>query len=761
MNKEPLRSANASPCLGMFNALPDLACILSADDRVDAVNPVWMREFAGAGHDAAAVAFLDLVHPHDQDQLRDCLRKLRVEGRAQRVCARLHRAENDWRDLDLSLGCAGAGRIVVIARDSPPDRARLAAAIEALEDGFVLFDAEDRLVLCNSRYRALHAPISDVIRPGVAFGDILRAGLDCNLFPQAIGQQDAWLARNLRRPPPEGHELEVDLADGRWIRIVERPTPEGGRVGLRIDITRQVESRHRAEKAEADARHARARLTAAIEALQDGFVLFDAQDRLVLCNRRYREIYPGVEPVLRPGVTFEEILRKSLEVGEIADALGREEDWIAERMRLHRQTTGAFEQHLANGRVLRIYETPTADGGRVGLRIDVTELHHARARAEAASQTKSDFLSNMSHEIRTPLNGVLGMADLLAETTLDQSQRDMLDTIRASGWDLLSLLNDILDLARVESGKLRLDARPFGLRDLLGRIEALHGAAARAKGVALEMRCDGPDDMRRIGDESRVAQILHNVVGNAVKFTEAGSVHVDVCSQNPRQVEIAVHDTGVGMTQEQVARIFEAFEQAEAGTTRRFGGTGLGMSIVRKLVELMQGRIDVESRPGQGTSVYIRLHLPQPEEVGSAETTAPAPVPEGVARLSHCNVLVADDNAANRKILSLLLAGLGLNAEFVCNGGEACTIWAARDFDLVLLDISMPVMGGVEALDKMRLISAEQGRAAPTAVAVTANVMHEQLAQYRAAGFVDVISKPIRRANLEAVLAQHLDRAEV
>ncbi len=638
-------------------------------------------------------------------------------------------------------------------------RERLTAAIEALEDGFVLFDAEDRLILCNQRYRQMHAPISDLIRPGVHYGDILRAGLKQQIFSEAIGMEDAWYAHTIDAPPPKGHEMEVGLSDGRWLRVVERPTPEGGRVGLRIDITHQVESRQRAERAEADARSARERLSAAIEALEDGFVLFDAEDRLVMCNRKYREFYRMAASVMQPGTSFETILRTSAERGEIADAVGRVEAWLETRLGQHRAGTGQFEQHLSDGRVLRIHETQTADGGRVGLRVDVTELHQARQRAEAANRAKSDFLSNMSHEIRTPMNAVLGMADLLAETSLNADQQDMLNTIRESGWSLLSLINDILDLARVEAGKLTLDEEPFIPADLIDSIIALHQANARSKTVTLCVDQTPQTSLARLGDASRIAQILHNVIGNAVKFTEQGEIRMTVDASSPDAITFRIDDTGIGMTEEQLARVFDPFEQAEAGTTRRFGGTGLGMSIVKRLVQMMKGEVTVKSALSQGTSITIRLGLPLSEEPRKRASVTEPTSGSGAIGLADCRLLVVDDNAANRKILAAYLDKLQLTAEFAVNGAEACALWQKAEFDLILMDISMPVMGGVEALAEMLKRSKATGRPSPRVIAVTANVMHEQVAQYRAQGFIDIIHKPIRFSELQAILRRHTSRS--
>lgn len=353
----------------------------------------------------------------------------------------------------------------------------------------------------------------------------------------------------------------------------------------------------------------RRQLLNAVEALNDGFVYFDHEDRLVLANRRFRELYALSADAIEPGARFEDILRHGLARQQFLDAIGREEDWLQEQLNV--QTAQAVvRQHLPDGTVLQVMERRTSDGGRVGLRVDVTDITRAHAAAEAASRAKSEFLANMSHEIRTPLNGVLGMADLLAGTSLDAEQKSMLSVIRSSGWSLLTLLNDILDLARVESGKMVLEDREFDLQTSIDRLEALHGATARAKGITFEIWHSANGRYLRSGDETRIIQILHNLVGNAIKFTETGSVRLKIRASQPDQLIFEVVDTGIGMTEAQVERIFDSFEQADASTVRRFGGSGLGMTIVRRLVDLMQGDITIRSAPGQGTRVTVTLRVP-------------------------------------------------------------------------------------------------------------------------------------------------------
>ncbi|MCC6002524.1 MAG: response regulator [Pararhodobacter sp.] len=505
-----------------------------------------------------------------------------------------------------------------------------------------------------------------------------------------------------------------------------------------------------------DLETARQRLLNAVEALNDGFVYYDADDRLVLANRRYRELYAASAPAMKNGARFEDILRYGLERKQYVDAIGREEEWLSERLAAHRGLH-PVKQTLPDGTVLQIVERRTADGGRVGLRVDVTEITHAQEAAESASKAKSEFLANMSHEIRTPLNGVLGMADLLAETRLDDGQKAMLATIRESGWSLLGLLNDILDLARVEAGKLDLEVRHFDLQALIRRLASLHGASAQAKGIDLTVEFAPEALMHRLGDETRVMQILHNLLSNAVKFTEQGSVMLRVTADDPEMLTFRLVDTGIGMSQDQVARIYDMFEQAEAGTARRFGGSGLGMTIVRNLVDMMDGDISVDSAPRQGTRVKLRIKVPVAAPSGAACASLPSgsePTDAAAHVLHGRHVLVADDNATNRRILAAMLRKLGVVATFAENGAQACELWQEKAFDLILLDISMPVMDGVEALQRMQKEAAQTGRPVPVAVAATANVMTDQVARYLESGFIDTLPKPVRRQQLEEVMVR-------
>ena len=499
-----------------------------------------------------------------------------------------------------------------------------------------------------------------------------------------------------------------------------------------------------------------ARLVSAVDSLSDGFVHYDAQERLVLANRRYRALHPTNAAAIVQGARFEDILRSGIANGCYPDAAGREEEWLQQRLAAFRAAQPMVNR-LADGTVLQILEHPTHDGGRVGLRVDITEITRAREAAEAANRAKSEFLANMSHEIRTPLNGVLGIADLLAETGLDADQAAMLATLRESGWGLLDLLNDILDLAKVEAGKLALITNWFDLDDLVARVCALHRTSACAKGVVFQVRTAPEGISSRVGDFARIVQVLHNLLGNAVKFTQAGSVTLDANAADPSCVSFTITDTGIGMSEDQLANAFDAFEQADAGTTRRFGGSGLGLTIVRKLLDLMSGEITIQSAPGNGTKIQVRIPIPVSDD--PPHMSAPKVIsPDGADCLHGYRVLVADDVATNRKILSAMLNKLGASVAFASNGREACELWREADFDLLLFDISMPVMDGLEALRVIRTEAAASQRPSPVAIAVTANVMTDQIALYGGAGFEDTLSKPIRFEQLKALLTRVFPR---
>jgi CheY-like chemotaxis protein len=354
----------------------------------------------------------------------------------------------------------------------------------------------------------------------------------------------------------------------------------------------------------------------------------------------------------------------------------------------------------------------------------------------------------MSHEMRTPLNGVLGMAGVLERQIGDPEHAAMLGVIRDSGEHLLAVINDILDLAKIEAGQLTLVPGALCLIEVAERVLALHRIRAEAKGLALRFELTGHEAAaKRLGDEQRLVQILHNLVGNAVKFTDSGEVVLRIAAGPGSQLVIEVADTGIGMTDADMSRVFGEFIQVHAGMTRRYGGTGLGLAIVRRLVRLMGGEVTLSGAPGKGLVARVEIEMPvisDPQARGRAIS---------LPQLPKMRVLAAEDNATNRTILHSMLRSLGVEVEILASGDALLSRWQEADFDAVLLDIAMPGRDGLETLAALRALADAAGRPAPPALAVTANAMTHQLADYLAHGFVAVVPKPLRPEELAQALA--------
>jgi signal transduction histidine kinase/BarA-like signal transduction histidine kinase len=384
------------------------------------------------------------------------------------------------------------------------------------------------------------------------------------------------------------------------------------------------------------------------------------------------------------------------------------------------------------------------------LRANALALEKAQAEAEEASRAKSAFLAMMSHELRTPMNGVLGMAHALAATNLSRQQANYLDMIVQSGDGLMAILNDILDLSKIEAGKLELEAVPFEIGKLGRQLFVLWSETARQKGVELSLEIDPATPAWLVGDPVRVRQILLNLISNALKFTEQGSVAVRIAPGHGGGIEIWVADSGIGMTEGEQARLFQAFSQGETSTARRFGGTGLGLSICRQLVEMMRGEIAVQSRKGEGSTFRVKLPLPAAE--AQLETVAPLQL----ANLDRRRILVVDDNAVNLAVARAIMEATGAEVVTADDGLDALEKLRNESFDVVLMDVHMPRMDGIEALKHIRQGLA--GRADLPVIALTADAMSGAGDRLLEEGFDDVHPKPIQPAGLMQVVATWCSR---
>ena len=378
----------------------------------------------------------------------------------------------------------------------------------------------------------------------------------------------------------------------------------------------------------------------------------------------------------------------------------------------------------------------------------VEGIRRQKAMADDANAAKTEFLANMSHEIRTPMNGVLGMADVLSESGLDADQRKYVQTIKDSGTLLLATLNDILDLSKIEAREMAIDPIEFDPSEMITSLRRTHSLKASERGLEFSVNFLAPmsPTARRTGDPHRISQILHNLLSNAVKFTETGSVQLDIGTKvdDPNCMVLTVTDTGRGMSDEQLASVFDPFVQAERSTSREYGGTGLGLAIVSRLVELMNGSVDATSETGRGTR--FRIEIPAPlVAVAPAKPAATDDVTASSDDTGGPNILIVDDNMTNRMVLEALLRPLEGQIIFAENGAEALDACTARAFDIVFMDIRMPLMDGVEATRRIRAMEQDTGRAPAPIIANTANVMEHQIVEYEATGFNAVLAKPVKQ----------------
>lgn len=399
------------------------------------------------------------------------------------------------------------------------------------------------------------------------------------------------------------------------------------------------------------------------------------------------------------------------------------------------------------------------DMNRHQTRWALNQLEEARVQAEQANEAKTDFLANMSHEIRTPLNIVLGMAELLADTELDTSQLQYLQSLHLSGEHLLKLINDILEFSRIESSSVEVINFPFDMKDLVGSVEEMGIHLALEKGIEFTLDFDQALEIRRTGDARKIKQVLLNLVGNAVKYTDSGWVRLSVADGGEEEglVIFSVSDSGIGIPEDKREIIFERFAQVEQGLLKGKTGVGLGLAISEKLVTAMGGRIDIESTVGHGSSFRVLLTLPFSEEVPRLAATRGESVPADVF-FPHLRILVVDDIYLNFEVIKNFLKDLPVTLDYAENGRHAHKLFGDKVYDLILMDLRMPVLGGVEALELIRKMELERQVKHTPVIAMTAHAFVEQEKTYLASGFDEVLIKPFSRSNLLNVLNRYTNQ---
>ncbi len=570
-----------------------------------------------------------------------------------------------------------------------------------------------------------------------------------DLIGDTVSEQEIRAVECLfeQRLPIRGFEFQrVGPAFCNWMRTTGIPFfgNDGSFIGYRgaaFNIDPEKQQQAERERAEKELAEAQERLLYAIASLDSAFAIWDADDRLALFNERFCEFNPEIRHLIATGIRFEELLQAKIDHGFVPKDTSPQA-WKQSRLEAHRAADRPTEITSANGQTLLVHERRTGDGAIVGIATDVTDIRNASEQAEAANRAKSEFLATMSHEIRTPLNGVLGMTHLLADTELDAQQRSYLEILTQSSDLLLSIINDILDYSKIEAGHLELYEAPFDLAETVNSVVAPLNVRAAAQGLALTVSVDPALPATWNGDASRFRQILFNLIGNGLKFTKRGGVELQIGALNGSAewgIRVTVADTGIGIPAELQPRLFDRFTQADVSTTREFGGTGLGLAICRQLVELMQGRIGVESTVGTGSTFWFEIPIaPFADQGPAGQTIAPT---AGTAAL---HLLLGSGNPLVRRWFETQISPHAGSVRTVgtVQALQRAIVTArnsAHPIDFVFVDDGLAASDGLPAI----ALALQAFRTPPTVLLIAHGACSE-CGETLEAGYNHCLNKPLR-----------------
>jgi PAS domain S-box-containing protein len=668
------------------------------------------------------------------------------------------------------------------------DEERFALALESINHGVYDWDILQNTVYYSPLLRAIF---------GMAEGQVLTPEESgARIHPDDLPQYRKAITDHLKGITPHllvEYRYRANDETWRWARqsgIAQRG-PDGHAVrmvGATSDITEDKQREQDLAAARAEIESTREIMRTILDNMNDGIALVDKDFKWRFGNEQFSKFLHVPPDITRPGTSCYDVIRYQAERGDFGP-IDDIEKMVQSRADLMRSPAGSrYERRTPSGRFIEFTHKPLGDGSILGVFRDITQLkereqaqadakdaaemalgeaERERAEAEAANQAKSTFLATMSHEIRTPMNGVLGMMEVLDRQGLNPSQQRTVATMRDSAQALLRIIDDVLDFSKIEAGRLELEAAPFSLSGLIDGVLSTFQGQAVAKGLILSGAVEPGSDDTLIGDATRVRQILFNLLGNALKFTERGRVTVRASTAplggGRTRVTLAVEDTGIGIDEQQRRRLFQPFAQADSSTTRRFGGTGLGLSIVRRLASLMAGDISAESEPGKGSTFFVRLVFDAAakdalftasQHSAASHAGRALPLPQSGERPV---VLVVDDHPVNLEVLVRQLELLGVEADTAVDGVEALEAWSSKPYAAVLADIHMPRMDGYELTRRLRELEAERHVQVRTpVVAVTANAMKGEEERCLAAGMDAYLVKPVNIDWLRATLVRWL-----